>query len=111
MEFSKKKPKVIIIEDPMKKNIPLEEKIKYRMKENWMDFNLDKKLKAFISLRKNEANEKGSFCLYNHLTPNRNLVGFDYHFSNYSNFEKINQYYNKIYDFVNDSKNMNIIEK
>ena len=92
----------------MKKNIPLEEKINYRMNENWSEFNLDKKLRAYITLRKNDTNEKGYFCLYNHLTPNRNLVGYNYDFSSYGNVEKINKYYSKIYEYGNSPKNINV---
>lgn len=83
----------------MKKNIPLADKIKFRMTENWKDFDLDKKLKSFISLRKHENQEKGYVCYYNHLTPNRNLVGFNYTFANHSNIEKVNKYYDNIYEY------------
>jgi len=97
---------VWFVDDPMKKNISLEEKIKYRMNANWKDFNLEKQLQILLSLKKQEKNVKEDFCLYNHLTPNRNLMGFDYHFSSTSKMDKIKKYYEKIYEYDCSSKHL-----
>lgn len=94
----------------MKKKIPLSDKIKYRMTQNWKDFDLNKTLKSFFNTRKTENEEKGFFCLYNHLTPNRNLTGFDYATAGSTNMVKINEYYKKISEIDNISNFMNINE-
>ena len=83
----------------MKKNISLAEKIKFRMNNDWTQPSVETKMQTQINKEKKENVEKGFFCLYNHLTPNRNLIGFDYHFSNCSNLNKINKYYKKIVEY------------
>lgn len=77
----------------MKKNIPLEKKIDFRMNDEWKQYNIEKTLKARFS-NCDTKQEKG--CLYNHLTPNRNLSGFDYQFGYKCNYSQINKYYEKL---------------
>lgn len=94
----------------MRKNIPLEDKIRFRNKLEYISFDLDTQLKKMRILAKNEKLEKRHFCLYNHLTPNRNLMGYDYHFSHFTNLEQISHYYDKIYAYDFSLNNIHINE-
>ena len=91
-----RKPVVKIDLDPMQMKIPIADKIKLR---NQIVRHLKNKATIFgnkmNSKNKIKAQELLGFGLYyNHLTPNRNLEAFNYHFKN--KFNKLDRYYQNL---------------
>jgi len=91
-----RKPMVKIDLDPMQMKIPIAEKIKLRnqiirhLKNKEMV--LGTKLNSKQKIKSSELLGFGLF--YNHLTPNRNLEAFNYHFKNKTN--KLDKYYQNL---------------
>lgn len=88
-----RKPVVKIDLDPMKMKIPINEKIKLRNQIVRLSKNKEKIFgNKILSKQKIKPAELLGFGIYyNHLTPNRNLEAFNYHYTNKT--QKLNKYY------------------
>ena len=91
-----RKPVVKIDLDPMQMKLPIADKIKLR---NQIMRHLKNKEQVLgnklSSKQKIKSSELLGFGLfYNHLTPNRNLEAFNYHFKSKTN--KLDKYYNNL---------------
>lgn len=91
----KKKSSSYHIDDYMKQKIPLEKKIEQRNKETYTNNDLWMKIRLKSRNKDQERINQGPI-FYNHLTPNRDLKGFDFFFKGRGLDKSIRKYYNNI---------------
>ena len=81
----------------MQKKISLDDKIAIRNKETYSNHELWKRIKMIARDNNSmETRKKNVSCYYNHLTPNRNFIGFQYFYKIGPLNKMVKKYYNNI---------------